>query len=226
MVHQELVTPKKIIEGNQATIRCAHANTVIYPLAKVNMEIEGVPVEVEAAVSTTLSVSILLGEDVPAFNQLLGNDAVHTCSTADDVLVVVIRAQAKKQLEEEIIRKEQEVLSGARTSPVQEFGQSSDDTGHPDTKCGGEIPLVLTQEQRRSLNQQMGKQDSPENREPRVDALELSADQLKKLQEKDDTLSNRGVASIWLSGLEPPLCLPTVGLSTTMVDVLFISSLD
>ena len=35
----------------------------------------------------------------------------------------------------------------------------------------------------------------------------------------------RGVASIWLSGLEPLLCLPTVGLSTTTVDVLFISSL-
>ena len=189
MVHQELVPPEKIIEGDVATIRCAHGDTVLYPLAKVNMEIEGVPIEVEAAVSSTLPVSVLLGEDVPALNQLLGNKAVRTCSTADDVLVVVTRAQAKKQLEEEIIRREQEVLSGARASPVQGLGQASDDTGHPDTKSGGEIPLALTQEQRRSLNQQMGKQDSSENWKPRVDALELSADQLKKLQEKDDTLS-------------------------------------
>ena len=39
-----------------------------YPLAKVNMEIEGVPIEVEAAVSTTLPVSVLLGEDMPELN--------------------------------------------------------------------------------------------------------------------------------------------------------------
>ena len=61
---------------------------------------------------------------------------------------------------------------------------------HIDTQLGGEIPLTLTQEQRRSLRQQMGKQDSPhEDREQRIDALELSADELMDLKEKDDTLS-------------------------------------
>ena len=57
------------------------------------MEIEG---EVEAAVSTTLAVLVLLGGDVPELKQLLGNDTGHTCSAAEDVMVVVTRAQAKK----------------------------------------------------------------------------------------------------------------------------------
>ena len=83
-----------------------------------------------------------------------------TGSIADDVLVVVTWAQAKKQLEEDIIKREQEVLFGAQTSRMQRLGQSSDDTGHPHTKPGGEVLLALTHEQRRSLTRQMGKQDS------------------------------------------------------------------
>ena len=79
------------VEGKYA--QGAHGDTVLYPLAKVNMEINGIPIEVEAAVSSTLPVSVLLGEDVPELKQLVGSNAVSTGSGAEDV---------KKQLEDEI----------------------------------------------------------------------------------------------------------------------------
>ena len=129
MVRQELVPPENILEGDVATIRCAHGDTVLYPLAKVQMEVDGIPIQVEAAVSTTLPRSVLLGEDVPELQQLIGSTA-RSDSGSEDVMVVVTRAQAKKQLEEELISREQEVLSGAQPSPVEGLGQSSEETSH------------------------------------------------------------------------------------------------
>ena len=191
MVHQELVPPENILEGDVATIRCAHGDTVLYPLAKVQMEVDGIPIEVEAAVSTTLPVSVLLGEDVPELQQLIGSKARSDYSGSEDVMIVVTRAQAKKQLEEELIRREQEVLSGTQPSPVEGLGQSNEETSHTDTPQElGQIPLSLTQEQRRSLRQQVGKKDSPTGDKKSVaDALELSAGELRELQEADGTLA-------------------------------------
>ncbi|MGJ8945896.1 hypothetical protein AB9K17_23690, partial [Salmonella enterica subsp. enterica serovar Kentucky] len=87
MVCQELVPPQNVVEGDVATIRCAHGDTVLYPLAKVQMEIDGIPIEVEAAVSTTLPVSVLLGEDVPELQQLIGSNARSNNSGSEDVMI-------------------------------------------------------------------------------------------------------------------------------------------
>ncbi len=59
MVRHDLVPFDKIIQGDAATIRCAHRDTVLYPLAQVNLGIDGIPIEVEAAVSSTLLVPVL-----------------------------------------------------------------------------------------------------------------------------------------------------------------------
>ena len=65
LVRKELVAAKKVMDGTAVTIRCAHGDTVLYPLAKVTMEIGGEKVVVEAAVSKTLPASVLLGTDIP-----------------------------------------------------------------------------------------------------------------------------------------------------------------
>ena len=84
----------------------------LYPLAKVNMEIDRIVIEVEAAVSGTLPVSVLLGGDVPQLKQLIssstGSNALQLGS--DDAMVVITREQSRKQLEEEIVRREQELF--------------------------------------------------------------------------------------------------------------------
>ncbi len=105
MVHQELVILKNILEGDVATIRCAHGDTVVYSLAMVKMEVNGMPIEVEAAISDTLPVSVLFGGDVPQLKQLLSSSGIINPPqlSISDAMVVVTRAQAKKQLEEEIL---------------------------------------------------------------------------------------------------------------------------
>ena len=45
--------------------------TVLYPLAEVTIEVDGVPLQVEAAVSETLPVAVLLGMDVQELVGLL-----------------------------------------------------------------------------------------------------------------------------------------------------------
>ena len=50
----------KIIVGKVATITCAHGDTKIHPLAEVEIELEGVHIHVEAALSEELPASVLL----------------------------------------------------------------------------------------------------------------------------------------------------------------------
>lgn len=59
MVQRTLVPGHKYLEGDAVTIRWAHGNTVHYPLAKIDMVVDGMPIEVEAAVSETLPVPVL-----------------------------------------------------------------------------------------------------------------------------------------------------------------------
>ena len=176
MVRQELVPPWKIIEGDVATIRCAHGDTVLYPLANVNMEIDGRAFVVEAAVSATLPVSVLLGGDVPELKLLIGDNRQKKSTDSEDVMVVVTRAQAKRQ---EILRRESEVLSDVKPRSVEDLPTK-------ELRPTDSNPPSLTQEQRRAFQQQMGNKghgDMAHN------ALEFSADELTKLQEADETLN-------------------------------------
>ena len=65
IVHHNLVPQKKMVLGEAVTIRCAHGDNVLYPLANVDLVVDGVPLTVEAAVSKSLPVSVMLGTDVP-----------------------------------------------------------------------------------------------------------------------------------------------------------------
>ena len=103
----------------------------------------------EAAVSATLPVPVLLGGYVPELKQLLGRNTQSDSTESEDVMVVVTRAQSKKQLEEEIIWKEREVLSGAKPNQVKGLGEASDhsnpqNASHPEDM--GQIPQTMTQE--------------------------------------------------------------------------------
>ena len=52
-------------------VQCAHGDVVIYPLARVELEVEGRALIVEAAVPNTLPQSILLGTNIPDLSELL-----------------------------------------------------------------------------------------------------------------------------------------------------------
>ena len=109
MIRQELVLLWKIIEGDVATIRHVHGDTVLNPLANVSMKIDGRAFVVEAPVSATLPVSMLLGGDVLELKLSIGNNRQNISTDFEDVMVIVTRAQAKRQLEEEILCRESEI---------------------------------------------------------------------------------------------------------------------
>ena len=53
-MRQDLVAEEKLLEGEAVTIRCAHGDMDLYPLAKVEMELNGTRIETIAAVSDHL----------------------------------------------------------------------------------------------------------------------------------------------------------------------------
>jgi len=88
LVHRDLVGEGKLVKGELVTIHCAHGDAVAYPLADVDLEIEGKVVTIEAAVSGTLPQSVLLGTDVPELLSLLG------VKEPEKALMVVTRSKA------------------------------------------------------------------------------------------------------------------------------------
>ena len=177
MIHKSWVPPHKLKEGDAVTIRCAHGDTVLYPLADVNMEVDGLPITVEAAVSDTLQAAVLLGTDVPQLTELLGGQSKE--SKLEDVLVVTTRARARQQLEEEILRREKEVRTGAKPNPAVDSERAGSEQ-----EGSSEVFPTLSKEQRRAIRQQY--HTTPEST---PDILDITADELREIQNKDPTLT-------------------------------------
>ena len=57
----------KIIPHKFVNIHCTYGDSVVYPVARVELEVEGVLVVVEAALSSNLPRFVLLGTDVEEF---------------------------------------------------------------------------------------------------------------------------------------------------------------
>ena len=55
----------QILDGESAVVRCAHGDSVLYPMAEVNLEVDGCTIITVAAVSDTLPMDVLLGTGVP-----------------------------------------------------------------------------------------------------------------------------------------------------------------
>jgi len=64
LAQEQLVPKNKIMPHKFVNIQCAHGDSVVYPVARVGLEVERVPIVVEAAVSSNLSRFVLLGTDV------------------------------------------------------------------------------------------------------------------------------------------------------------------
>ena len=86
-----------MLQGEAVTIWCAHGDNALYPLAKVDLVVEGVLLSVEAAVSKTLPVSVLLGTDVPELVQFVRTNSQNCRNQGEyKALMMVTRAGARK----------------------------------------------------------------------------------------------------------------------------------
>ena len=97
IVREDLVPESKTNEGDAVTIRCAHCYIVLYPVALLEFEVEGLSLCVKAAVSKSLPVPVLLGTNVAELHQLLGESLTHT--PVEDYMMVVTHTQAMRQLQ-------------------------------------------------------------------------------------------------------------------------------
>ena len=97
MVQRRLVPEGKMLPGEAVTIRCAHGDTVLYPLASLQLQVEGLPLQIKAPVSDTLPVAVLLGTDVPELVQLVSTGLGAQSETQEDVMVVMPNSSWKKR---------------------------------------------------------------------------------------------------------------------------------
>ena len=117
LVHQKLVPRSKLLEGEAVAICCAHGDTVLYPVALLQVVVGTRTMKVRAAVSETLPVDVLLGTDVPELPDLLRTDC---CA---DAMAVVTWAQRRQMLTEEEDTRQKERESGADSTSVEEVGR-------------------------------------------------------------------------------------------------------
>ena len=102
LVRDDLVPRNKFLKKCVA-VQCVHGDEVSYPLAKVEVVVDGKSYLVEAAVVKKLPKSVLLGRDVPELVRI-GNP--------EGALAAMTRAQAKRKREEEESELEKEKDSG------------------------------------------------------------------------------------------------------------------
>ena len=123
---EKLVPEDKLLPGKAVAIRCAHGDTVLYPLAKVHLEVDGQSLNITAAFAERLLVSVLLGIDVPLLTELLSGklSTVKPVSKIEHALVVT-RAKAKKQLYIEVQLEREDLLSGAHAKPMETLSEGS-----------------------------------------------------------------------------------------------------
>ena len=204
MVQKALVPESRKLVDEAVLVRCAHGDTVLYPMAEVDMEVDGVTMNIRAAVSESLPVSVLLGTDVRELGKLLQKSHKMIHSTEVHDVMVVTRAQARKDKEEEITSLSKEKSSGVRPTPLQdgeaelsERPQPADDTiagsnfEDDDFTAAGREKVQLSRSQKRKQRHEYGlvrAKDQPGKQTSSREGLRVTASELQLLQENDETL--------------------------------------
>ena len=195
MVHRKLVKEPQYVDGEAVTIRCAHGDTVLYPLADVEIILEEGPVKVKAAVAEKLPASVLLGTDVPQLGKLLLDKPV-----VEEALVVKTRAQTIKDKAEEQEHEAKQQECGVRPHPLEDQdGGSVIDVSDGIEMPGQSFADDLFRQDGRAKPRQTRKQKREERaRHGVIRAKDLpqkaptwnfgSKEELIELQRTDDTL--------------------------------------
>ena len=90
LVRSDLLREKDFSQGGTVPVQCAHEDVVTYPLARLELEVKGWALIVEAVVLDRLPQLVLLGTNVPDLPELLKTERQRKA------LMVVIRIQAKR----------------------------------------------------------------------------------------------------------------------------------
>ena len=192
LIRRELVSDEKMLEGRAVPIRCAHGDTVLYPLAMVSITVGGKELEVEAAVSDTLPMDALLGTDVSGFDSLLGQEPT------GEAMALMTRAQKKRETQEEETRKEREEKSGASPKAVDSEHNFHWGEGFAEElfEGGRERPQLTRSQKRQERHRRYNTEEGTAEATPETSvsepnyphALDISAGELQTLQAADPSL--------------------------------------
>ena len=201
IVREELVPQERLL-GEAVTIRCAHGDVVLYPLAMVEIQMDNRTMELQVAVSDTLPVDVLLGTDAPGFATIL--DGASSIQETKEAMVVTTRSRKQQKQEEDEQSRDRERDCGVSPHRLLEAdGQpKSGDKGHDNQPInserqetpffqfhdelftpGGQSRTRLTKRQKRAA-----KRDFVHSQEHVRHALYLDQAELHKLQEEDESL--------------------------------------
>ncbi len=189
IINSKLVADSTEITGT-VPIRCAHGDVQIYPLAQVEIRVGEKCFMVEAAVSKTLPLSVLLGRDVPELFDLL--------NPTEDAMVVATRAQTKRQTEENARLEEADCQSGAEPHILLDESAVPEDSQAPlGTELDGDHgiaeefdfdpELFITKEPRIRKTKRVKREERHEYLSRHTQSL--SREELKELQQNDESLS-------------------------------------
>ena len=192
LIRKDLVPAEKLVEG-EIPVRCAHGDIITYPIAKIEIEIDGKHYMVEAGVVDGLPVSALLGWDNPDLEALLQRN-LEPEQGAENVMAVTTRAQRKTEEAAAAKQEEKERESGAVPNPVEEEAPKQEETAADrernvpgaefaeDLFSGGRARDKKTKREKREQNRKF--QQEQAERHP----LEMAASELSKIQQEDDSL--------------------------------------
>ena len=146
MVHADLVPKHKIIPGEVTTVKCVHGDNILYPMADVVVQVEGVELKVKVAVSEELPVSVLLGTDVPELGELLHSNPITLHTPGFEYALVTTQAQSQREkevreTEAAKVSRNQELVRGRSGATGHGGGEQSEDQtieGGGDTTTHGE----------------------------------------------------------------------------------------
>ena len=109
------------MEGESTIIQCVHGDAITYPLAAIELEIQGKPVLVNAAVSDTLLQSVLVGTDVPGMLEMLQmrQSTEEREELLQKALAVVTRSCARGQPTDVDTSEKQAVVQGTHHETIE-----------------------------------------------------------------------------------------------------------
>ncbi len=177
------IPKEKLLEGE---VRCAHDDTVLYPLAQVEVSVGGRSLEVKAAISETLPMDVLLGTDVPELGELLGLDVEKS-----EAMAVTTRAQAREAEQQEEQEAQSDLKSEAKVTGMSEPSITEPewmDTFDDGLFEGDQEKVKPSRSQKRQHWEPEDEEveDSPPKITPH--ALDITAGKMQTLQETDTSL--------------------------------------
>ena len=194
LVRKELVPEGKVLKEETVAVRCAHGESVRYPLAELEIAVGGKTMTIRAGVSDRLPVQLLLGRDVPELFSLLA-----ISSETDRVGLDTANLSDKTQ--SSVSCGVVAVVTRAQTHASTTVVDSVEDTTADDAVCdglgeslmdeifvGGKERERLTRSQKRTNRQRHAERNTIESARSKWAILDMTPKELAEAQHDDPTL--------------------------------------